>query len=215
MKFLLALIAVLAVAPIATAKGSPIWFVFLVKGDHSAPADKAQAMQDAHIANFKRLFAEHKLLAAGPLQDTTEFRRGIVVLRVPSQEAVRQCFNTDPYVQAGVMHLEVYRWEANTKGFNVKHIDPNAIEENRIALLLGPEHPNTKTKWPKVARKASGQVSGESFGPGEVKEIRLFAGTSDEAKIKSEMDSDPAIKKGKVRYSLMPLWMAKGTLKAR
>jgi uncharacterized protein YciI len=215
MKNLVALLALLIVAPVAMAKATPIWFVFLVRGEHKADADKVQTMQADHIANFKRLFAEHKLLAAGPLDDSTQFRRGIVVLQVASQEAVRQCFNTDPYVQAGVMHLEVYRWEANTKGIDRKAIDPNAIEENRIAVFLGPEHSNAKMKWPKIARKAYGQVSGESFGPGEIKEIRLFAGVKEEEKIKREMDADPSIKDGKVRYRIMPLWMAKGTLKSK
>src|SRR4051794_31660952 len=105
MKLWCALAALFALSSPALAKSDPLWFVFLVRGEVRADKDKVEAMQASHIANFKRLFAEHKLLAAGPLKDPTEFRRGIVVLRVPSAEAVRQCFNSDPYVQAGVMHL--------------------------------------------------------------------------------------------------------------
>ncbi len=202
----------LGVWGVALAKSTPLWFVFLVKGDHQPDADKAQSMQDAHIGNFKRLFLEHKLVAAGPLQDPSNFRRGIVILTVPSLEAVRQCFNTDPYVQAGVMHLEVYRWNADRKRIHLHSIDLTSIEENRIVLLFKGDSWPTKGKWPNVARHEGGSIGGTFKGPGEIKEVRLFAGTASESKVKSALESDASIKSGKVKYAVIPLWVAKGTL---
>lgn len=210
-RFLLA-IFLLAGCVLAEAKGNTLWFVFLVRGSARADPAHVDEMQAAHIANFKKLFAEHKLLTAGPLQDPTEFRRGIVVLRVPNAEAVRQCFNTDPYVQAGVMHLEVYRWDANPKGINIKTIDPDAIEENRIVLLTGPEKPDDRAKWPHVAKRCAGKVGGALHGQGEIKEVRLFHGKDQQEAIEKALATDPAVKKGQVRFKVMPLWMAKGAL---
>jgi len=168
-------------------------------------------MQDEHIGNFKKLFAEHKLLAAGPLRDPTEFRRGIVVLQVPSAEAVRQCFNADPYVQAGVMHLEVYRWNTHAHGIDIKHVDPNLIAENRILLLSAGDNVGTG-KWPRVARKLQGREHGTLEGAGQFREVRLYPGTQAESRLKAALDRDTAVKSGKVSYQLMPLWLAKGTL---
>ncbi len=46
------------------------WFIFLETG-RPVPEDKAAvaAMQAGHLENFKRLFADGKLFAAGPMRD--------------------------------------------------------------------------------------------------------------------------------------------------
>ena len=62
------------------ADGKTSWFIFLEKGKPT-PDNKAAvaSMQRGHIDNFKRLHAEKKLLAAGPLRDPSGFKRGYVI----------------------------------------------------------------------------------------------------------------------------------------
>ena len=56
-------------------------FIFLEIGKKT-PDDKALVgqMQRGHIDNFKRLFAEQKLIVAGPPQDPSTLKRGIVIV---------------------------------------------------------------------------------------------------------------------------------------
>ena len=56
-------------------------FIFREIGKKT-PDDKALVgqMQRGHIDNFKRLFAEQKLIVAGPLQDPSTLKRGIVIV---------------------------------------------------------------------------------------------------------------------------------------
>ena len=87
---------------------TPTWFVFLVKGDNppKAAPDEISQCQKAHLDNFKRLFNEGKLVTAGPLQDKTQVKRGIVVFCVRTSEEVLAAFGADPYVQKGFMKVE-------------------------------------------------------------------------------------------------------------
>ena len=65
-------------SPVNTEK---LWFILFEAGKKT-PHDKATVaqMQRGHIDNFKRLFAEQKLFAAGPLQNPSTLKRGIVIV---------------------------------------------------------------------------------------------------------------------------------------
>ena len=78
----------------------PWWFVLLESG-RKTPDDKAalQAMQMGHIQNFKRLHAEKKLFAAGPLRGPSGLKRGIVVVRAELPPVLAGCFQADDYVR--------------------------------------------------------------------------------------------------------------------
>jgi uncharacterized protein YciI len=72
-----------------------MWFVFLESGKTGFTERTAlEAMQRGHIANFQRLFGEKKLFAAGPLKDPTEFKRGIAIVKAPSQQSPRRRSST-------------------------------------------------------------------------------------------------------------------------
>lgn len=68
-------------------KPDNFWFIFLETGKKT-PDDKALVaqMQRGHIDNFKRLFGEQKLFAAGPLQDPSGLKRGNVIVKAPTRE---------------------------------------------------------------------------------------------------------------------------------
>lgn len=115
-----------------------LWFAFLETG-RPTPADKdaVAAMQRGHIENFKRLFAQGRLLAAGPLADPSRHKRGIVVLRGASPDELATYFTPDDYVREGYMTLNARRAVAHAP-LHTEGIDANRIEEARIVLIGRP-----------------------------------------------------------------------------
>lgn len=76
------------------------WWMFFVSGDNKTPLpeEEAKKMQAAHIANLQRLGKEGKGVMGGPFGDRTRLR-GVVVLTVPTLEAVQAEFREDPFVK--------------------------------------------------------------------------------------------------------------------
>ena len=179
------------------------WFVFLVRADGPRPKEtaKLQAMQDAHIGNFQKRYAEGKLVTAGPVGDPTKHRRGIVVLGVGSLKDVMACFDTDPYVQGHIMRVEAHRWAVPPKGFSVAP-DPNKMAEYRIVrvALKG------KEPFPTIPGGVGSKFAGEAMGV-------ILTSSLDEATIRKAMDASPAIRAGG-SYDIIPLYMSAGTLGA-
>ena len=93
-----------------TADKRPTWFIFLETGKQT-PDDKeaVQKMQAGHIQNFKRLFGEKKLFAAGPLRDYSRTKRGIVVVKAESKAELLTYFQPDEYVREGYMTVNAVR----------------------------------------------------------------------------------------------------------
>lgn len=132
-----ALLAACANPPV-TPPRSDLWFCFFETG-RPTPADKdaVAAMQRGHIANFQRLFAQGRLLAAGPLADPSQRKRGIVVLRGASLDELATYFQPDDYVREGYMTLNARRAVAHAP-LHTEGIDASRIEEARIVLIGRP-----------------------------------------------------------------------------
>ena len=118
------------------AKADGFWFIFLETGKKT-PDDKALVgqMQRGHIDNFKRLFAEQKLFAAGPLQDPSTLKRGIVIVKAPTREILTSYFQPDEYVREGYMTHNAVRAVAH-KALATEGIDASGVEEVRIVQVL-------------------------------------------------------------------------------
>lgn len=116
----------------------PLWFVFLETGK-KVPDDKqaVAAMQRKHIDNFKTLFGEKKLFAAGPLRDPAGVKRGIVVVRADSNAELQSYFQADDYVREGYMLAQATPVRAAAE-LRSEGIDPNGIEEVRILQVGRP-----------------------------------------------------------------------------
>lgn len=112
-----------------------LWFAFLETG-RATPGDKAAvaAMQQGHLDNFRRLFAQGRLLSAGPLADPSQRKRGIVVLRGASLAELAAYFEADAYVRDGYMTLNAQRAVAH-RPMHTEDIDASRIEEHRIVLI--------------------------------------------------------------------------------
>ncbi|WP_137732417.1 YciI family protein [Pseudaquabacterium pictum] len=211
----LSLLAACATPPAAAP--SDLWFILLEAG-RPTPPDKAAvaAMQTGHIDNFKRLFAQGRLLAAGPLSDPGGPRRGIVVVRADSLAMLTGYFEPDTYVREGHMTLNARRAVAH-RPLHTEGIDASRIEEVRIVLIGRPAGPD-----PSADRRSAllrGLVDAGRLGAwytladGPVAEVLLARGT-DSAALQSALapyaDAGPA-----VRVEVLRQWIAPGVVGPR
>jgi uncharacterized protein len=93
-----------------------IYYLYLLKkGPAWSPDETAEieALQEAHLANMKRLGDMGKLVINGPLLDsfaTSGEIRGIGVLKTDSLAEAQELINTDPMVKVGRLIFELHAW---------------------------------------------------------------------------------------------------------
>lgn len=190
------------------------WFIFLETG-RPLPQDKAAVaqMQRGHLDNFKRLFAAGQLLAAGPLRDPARVKRGIVVLRAASHAQLLACFQPDEYVREGYMSVQAQParvWRA----LNSTGIDPEGIEENRIALLSrgAPEAAAAQQAHLQQALAAGQLGAWYSLAEGPVAQV-LFSRGADETVLRQALAGYPGLATQQLTLEVWPQWLGRGVLR--
>ncbi|WP_035871445.1 YciI family protein [Cucumibacter marinus] len=118
----------------ARAEGLAAREYFVVFSD---PAGDKQAVSDhlaEHLTFQRRLEAEGKLVAAGPLSDETGTDwtgRGMIVLRAENLEAARAIAEADPMHRAGARHYTILPWLMNEMSFTLTV----SLAEGKVAFL--------------------------------------------------------------------------------
>ncbi len=208
------LLGACSTAPVAESPRT--WFIFLETGKKT-PNDKeaVAAMQRGHIDNFKRLFGEKKLSAAGPLRDPSTVKRGIVIVDAMSREEMVGYFQPDEYVREGYMTLNatpaVARRPLNTEG-----IDASGVVEGRIILI------SRAANAPGAADRAAtdflqGLIDKHVVGAwyrlesGPISDI-LFAATKDTAMLEREFAAHPELIGKTATVSVWGQWLSKGVI---
>ena len=93
-----------------------IYYLFLLrKGPDWSPDEtpEIEALQEAHLANLRRLGDMGKLVINGPLLDsfaTSGEIRGIGVLKTGSLAEAQELISTDPMVKVGRLIFELHAW---------------------------------------------------------------------------------------------------------
>lgn len=173
--------------PTSVAAPARDWFIFLETG-LPTPDDRDAVikMQRGHIDNFKRLFGEGKLFAAGPMRDPSGIKRGIVVVRAGSLDELRSYFTPDDYVRLGYMKLNAVPARAH-KPLNHEGIDANSIEEVRIVQIARAEAANARGT-PLLAGLVERGTLGAwyTLDSGPVAEV-LFARSTDSAALEAAL----------------------------
>ena len=96
--------------------GMTIYYIFLLrKGPAWSPDEtpEVEALQEAHLANLRRLGEMGKLVINGPLLDsfaTSGEIRGIGVLKTASLAEAQELISTDPMVEVGRLIFELHTW---------------------------------------------------------------------------------------------------------
>lgn len=196
------------------------WFIFLETG-RATPDDPAavQAMQRGHIANFKRLFAAGQLQAAGPLADPSRHKRGIVVVRAASLDALTAYFQADDYVREGYMRLNAQRARPR-QPLHTEGIDATRIEEVRIVLVGRPSAPADADTAATRHRLLQGLVDAGTLGAwytladGPVAEV-LLARSTDSAALEAALAPYPGLVDGSVSLAVWRQWISPGVVGPR
>src|SRR5580700_2013821 len=103
-------VSVFAQAPAQSSANSAQYFLVFLNRPANAPQlskEAGEKLQEEHMANIRKMFAEHKLLVAGPFLDDTALR-GIFVLQAESAAQAREWADSDPAVKAGRFAPEVH-----------------------------------------------------------------------------------------------------------
>ena len=93
-----------------------IYYIYLLKKGPTWSPDatpEIQALQEAHLANLRRLGEMGKLILNGPLLDsfaTGGEIRGIGVLKTSSLAEAQELISTDPMVKVGRLIFELHTW---------------------------------------------------------------------------------------------------------
>jgi uncharacterized protein YciI len=92
----------------------PTRYVFglLRRGPKWSPEETEERarIQEAHLANIRRLAETGVLVLAGPFVDGGE-RRGVFIFKLESLPEARRLAETDPAVAAGRLAIDLLPWE--------------------------------------------------------------------------------------------------------
>ncbi len=203
----------------------PQFFFVLLKRPANPPQlskEDGEKLQEAHMANIRKLHGEHKLVIAGPFMDDGTLR-GIFVMKADSLDQAKEWANSDPAIKAGRLSAEVHGpWMIRPQGIHETDT-PNTLEKYSLLLVHQGDKWDPKAPVPQDLVKQhlaylmglmqQGKLAlAGPFHDGELKGIFIYSVPMDEAmKLEAE---DPLVKNGFFKIEGHPWATAKGVLAA-
>ena len=184
--------------------------------------EERQSIQDAHMANIRRMADDGVLVAAGPMEDQPVTISGIFVFKAPSLAEARRIAALDPTVVHGRNTVDVHPWLGpagiGEAYFKWKKRNPDAKDEmasHALCLVLrgpawaGGAHPDEEHERFVASLRAAGALA--AAGPvqddPDLLGIIVFKNSSaDEARRAAEQD--PAVRAGRIVIEYHVWWTA-------
>ena len=222
-------LALLAFSSSAIAQVAPMhyYFVLLVRPENapSITQEAGEKIQEAHMANIRKLGSEHKLAIAGPFLEDSSLR-GIFVFRAGSVAQVEEWTHTDPAIQAGRLSPEIHGpWLIDESALH----DPGTtkgIEQYTLVFLKSTEKWNPKSPgfadamnqhaafMKQMTEQGKLAITGlfSSTATGDLCGVAIFrVGSEQTAKL---IQSDPSVRAGQLKPEIHPWATGKGVLAA-
>jgi uncharacterized protein YciI len=204
------------------------YFFVLLNRPANAPQlskEAGEKLQEEHMANIRKMAAEHKLVIAGPFLDDTALR-GVFVFQADSAEQAQAWADGDPAVKAGRLSAEVHGpWMIDPSAIHAP-AEPPGFEQYSVVLIKrgekwNPEAPEFMEVMKQhhalvIQMTEQGKLAvGAPFSldsPGELRGVAIFrVGVEETARL---LQDDPAAKAGLVRTEIHPWGTGKGVLAA-
>ena len=207
------------------AKPAQYFFVLLNRPNNAPQLSKeaGEKLQEEHMANIRKMTAEHKLVIAGPFLDNTVLR-GIFVFQADSAAQAQEWANSDPAIKAGHLSAEVHGpWLVDT-GTIDNPAESSGFEQYALVLMKRGDHWNPNApEFMDVMKQHSafvkqmacqGKIAIAGLFPfsdqGELRAVAILrVGTEQTAKLTQD---DPAVKAGLVKTKIHPWGTGKGVL---
>ena len=222
----LTLVASFSFAQATSDANSPKYFFVLLKRPANAPQlskEAGEKLQEEHMANIRKMHAEHKLVIAGPFTDDTSLR-GIFVLVADSLAQAKEWADSDPAVKAGRLAVEVHGpWAIDPNAVHPPST-PEGMEQYTLVFLKSGEKWNPAQAGFMDALRPHGAFVKEMINqgkialaghfpfedPGDLRGIAIFrVGTDETAKL---VQQDPTVEAGLLKPEFHPWITGKGVL---
>jgi uncharacterized protein YciI len=211
----------------SSASSAQYFFVLLNRPVNAPQLSKeaGEKLQEEHMANIRKLAAEHKLVIAGPFLDDTALR-GIFVLQAESAVQAQSWADSDPAVKAGRLSAEVHGpWDIDPGAIHAP-AEPPGFEQYTLVLLKrgekwnpnAPEFMEVMKPHRALVKQMIDQGSLAIAGPfplsdqGELLGISIFRVGAE--KTAALLKDDPIVKAGLLKPELHPWGTGKGVLAA-
>jgi len=202
-------------------------FFVLLKRPANPPQlsqEAGEKLQQEHMANIRKLHAEHKLLMAGPFTDNTSLR-GIFVLMAASLAQAQAWANSDPAIRAGRLEAEVHGpWLIDPTAIHEPPATGQAMEQYTLVLMkagekwdpMAPGFMEVMKQHPAFVKQmieAGKMALAGPFpfsAPGELRGVAIFRVGTEESQELTQ--NDPTVKAGLLKAESHPWITAKGVL---
>ena len=209
------------------AKAGQYFFVLLNRPANAPQLSKeaGEKLQEEHMANIQKLYAEHKLVIAGPFEEDTALR-GIFVFQASSDAQVQDWANNDPAVKAGRLSAEVHGpWLIDANAIHPP-ATPEGMEQYSLVLMKRGDRWNPDAPGFMEVIKQHGAFVRDMIakgyiaiaGPfplgdeGELRGVAIFRIGRDQTG--ALVKDDPTVKAGLLKPEIHPWITGKGVLAA-
>ena len=227
------LLSLLSVAhpALAQARADPspqpaLYFFVLLNRPANAPQlskEAGEKLQEEHMANIRKMAAEHKLVIAGPFMEDTALR-GIFVFQAGSAAQAQDWANSDPAVKAGRLVPEIHGpWLIDANSIHPPST-PEGMEQYTLVLMKKGEKWKSDAlafnfvvkEYPAFAKEMTAQGYLAVAGliplgvPGDLRAVDIFrVGAERTATL---LNNDPTVKAGLLKPEFHPWATGKGVL---